>query len=206
MLRGLFPSDANATSQRSGWIHPPPSALSPPASSTPSPGGLSFHTSPASPGSDDRTEAAFKYISPTAQDILFRGIDGIECEEFIFAVRKWAWTSGNHQDDRWIADFAVTCFMGDALRWLLSLPDETQESWKALQKALIARYPAPEDRMSSTMSFVPTPAAAAPILLNAHRNLNTVAAGPPPQPTLPRPFASDYRGAVRLSASGNLTF
>jgi len=42
-----------------------------------------------------------------------------------------------------MADFAATCFVGDALRWYDSLDDEVQENWKLLQRALLTKYPPP---------------------------------------------------------------
>ncbi|KAG8892242.1 hypothetical protein FRB99_002855, partial [Tulasnella sp. 403] len=73
------------------------------------------------------------------QFIIFEGIDGIECEDFIHLVRRRAYLEG--RDNEWIVNYAATCLVGDALRWYLGLDEEVQEDWRLLQKALIAKYP-----------------------------------------------------------------
>lgn len=77
-------------------------------------------------------------------DIVFKGLDGTECEAFIRAVRKAAFSQGKQRDAQWMADFAETCFEGEALRWHQTLSDEVQTDWKLLQPALLAKYPAAE--------------------------------------------------------------
>ncbi|KAG8943837.1 hypothetical protein FRC04_002460 [Tulasnella sp. 424] len=70
----------------------------------------------------------------------FRGTDAKECEEFIAAVVKHAYNQGKLRDDEWIADFAASCFVHDALRWWSWLDEETQGSWKMLRQAMFSRY------------------------------------------------------------------
>lgn len=73
--------------------------------------------------------------------IIFRGIDGDECEEFIVAIREWAFDQGKSQDYTWLANFASTCFVGYALRWHISLDKTTRSDWALLEQALIEAYP-----------------------------------------------------------------
>ncbi|KAG8943833.1 hypothetical protein FRC04_002456 [Tulasnella sp. 424] len=70
----------------------------------------------------------------------FRGTDAKECEEFIAAVVKHAYNQGKLRDDGWIADFAASCFVHDALRWWSWLDEEIQGSWKLLRQAMFSRY------------------------------------------------------------------
>jgi len=83
----------------------------------------------------------FRYISPTSPVVVFQGVDGTECEEFVYAIRNWAFIEGKYHDDAWMADLASSRFLGNAIRWAVTLPDKTLKSWKLLQKALIAKYP-----------------------------------------------------------------
>ena len=39
-----------------------------------------------------------------------------------------------------MADEAAACLSGNVLHWFESLDDETQESWKLLRRALLARW------------------------------------------------------------------
>ncbi|KAG8948353.1 hypothetical protein FRC04_009849 [Tulasnella sp. 424] len=70
----------------------------------------------------------------------FRGTDAKECKEFIAAVVKHAYSQGKLRDDEWIADFAASCFVDDALGWWSWLDEETQGSWKLLRQAMLTRY------------------------------------------------------------------
>lgn len=71
---------------------------------------------------------------------VFRGEDATECEAFLNAVARQALSLGKQRDDQWVADFAASCFTHNALRWLNSLDDETQRSWKLLRNAMLSRY------------------------------------------------------------------
>ncbi|KAG9042382.1 hypothetical protein FS837_010949 [Tulasnella sp. UAMH 9824] len=59
---------------------------------------------------------------------------------------------GKQDDNRWIAQYAATCFIKDALRWFEDLDEEVQNDWRLLRKAMLAKWPAPGGRksMSST--------------------------------------------------------
>lgn len=73
--------------------------------------------------------------------IIFRGVDGDECEDFIVAIREFAFDQGKSQDYAWLANFASTCFVGSALRWHISLDKTARSDWALLEQALIEAYP-----------------------------------------------------------------
>ncbi|KAG8896589.1 hypothetical protein FRB99_008822 [Tulasnella sp. 403] len=106
----------------------------------------------------------FRYRRP------FSGSGGEECEEFISAVRHYAFELGKQRDNQWIADFASTAFSGDALRWFMTLDVTVQGDWRLLAKALLEKYsslpesPRVHRRMTLPSAMIPTPAAAAPTL------------------------------------------
>ncbi|KAG8976288.1 hypothetical protein FRC05_004204 [Tulasnella sp. 425] len=45
-------------------------------------------------------------------------------------------------DEKWITNYAASCMSGRALRWHISLEKDVKTSWDALQKAMIAQWPA----------------------------------------------------------------
>lgn len=109
-----------------------------------------------------------------ASRIIFRGTNSDECEDFISAVRLKALAENKHRDNQWIAYFASSCFVGDALYWYESLDESIQEDWKQLRPALLERFgrksrPAtspssPSIHPSSVLlNTIPTPAAAPPV-------------------------------------------
>lgn len=55
-----------------------------------------------------------------------------------------------------MADYAATCFEGDALAWYTELEDEVQESWKKLRTNLLRKYP-PVSGSSNPLFTVPHP-------------------------------------------------
>ncbi|KAG8893508.1 hypothetical protein FRB99_001898, partial [Tulasnella sp. 403] len=68
-------------------------------------------------------------------------------------VRRYAFTSGKYDDDRWTAQLVAACFTGKALRWHARLSPEVRGSWSLLEQALLDHH-AEEERI------IPTPAAA----------------------------------------------
>ncbi|KAG8941872.1 hypothetical protein FRC04_004049 [Tulasnella sp. 424] len=78
-------------------------------------------------------------------DIVFMGRDGYECEEFIRAIHKVAYAAGKIRDDAWMADLALACFSGKALRFYQSLGPEVQCNWQLLRPALLTKYARPDD-------------------------------------------------------------
>lgn len=73
--------------------------------------------------------------------------DGQNCEDFILKIRRYAFSQGKEEDDRWTANYAATCIAGDALRWFEGLDSETQTSWRLLRRALLAHHPNSTDRV-----------------------------------------------------------
>lgn len=106
---------------------------------------------------------------PTSE-ILFYGRNGEEAEEFVRAVRKWGFTNEKLANSKALADFASTCFTGAALRWYETLDESTKRDWDILRKAILLQYPhakSVEHSFIDQSPFVPTPAAAPPLFVNA---------------------------------------
>lgn len=103
----------------------------------------------------------------------FTGSDGAEAEVFIQCIRKRAFdqvrlkisglncfwdphaerlslVKGKQDDNRWIAQYAATCFIKEALRWFEDLDEEMQNDWRLLRKAMLAKWPAPGGRKSTS--------------------------------------------------------
>ncbi len=72
--------------------------------------------------------------------LIFEGVDGAECEQFIQAIRQHAFAAGRSRDSEWIVDFVATCFTGSALRWYETLSSEVQRNWDLLRNALLSHY------------------------------------------------------------------
>lgn len=72
---------------------------------------------------------------------LFYGHSCQEAEQFVFSVRQRIRDAGKHQDNDWIITFVSDCFVGNALRWHVSLDSGIREDWKLLQVAILAQYP-----------------------------------------------------------------
>ncbi|KAG8892241.1 hypothetical protein FRB99_002854 [Tulasnella sp. 403] len=89
---------------------------------------------------------------------LFEGGNSTECDQFIRYVRMQALRSGKAHDKDWAANFAAACLGGEALRWYLTLDEQTQDDWKELQKVLVQRF----SSAKPLASIVPSPAAAVP--------------------------------------------
>lgn len=88
----------------------------------------------------------------------FYGRSGEEAEKFVQLVYDRAVDAGKQKDNKWIADFVITCFKGGALRWFCSLDPDVQNDWRLLQEAIFKQYPA--DDVSALQRTTPTPAAA----------------------------------------------
>lgn len=101
--------------------------------------------------------------------------------------RKWGFENEKLANSKALADFASTCFTGAALRWYETLDESTKRDWDVLRKAILLQYPHTksvensfidqrfvESRLILPLSlkypsspFVPTPAAAPPLFVNA---------------------------------------
>ncbi|KAG8948968.1 hypothetical protein FRC04_009169 [Tulasnella sp. 424] len=124
---------------------PPPYAetaelLSERPSSTPLPS-----SAPAASPPIERPDIVFS-PSDSSVHFSFHGQDAEECRQFIQAVRRFGFQQGRQHDDPFMADYAVTCFQGAALDWQLELDEETNGSWRLLQKALKEKYLTPSSR------------------------------------------------------------
>lgn len=75
----------------------------------------------------------------------FKGIDGAECEAFIFAMRERIFEEGRDDDHSWGARYVATRFEGAALRWHASLEPGVRNDWEQLQQAMFEQYPSSED-------------------------------------------------------------
>ncbi|KAG8893293.1 hypothetical protein FRB99_002071, partial [Tulasnella sp. 403] len=75
-------------------------------------------------------------------DIVFKGVDGSECERFIRAVKIQAREQNKLRDERWILDLVEVSFEGNALRWFTKLDPAVRSNWDLLQEALLDRFPA----------------------------------------------------------------
>ncbi|KAG9034507.1 hypothetical protein FS837_002190, partial [Tulasnella sp. UAMH 9824] len=71
----------------------------------------------------------------------FYGKSGEEAEEFVHAVRRRARDVGKQKDGEWITTIVYDCFVGDALRWYLSLDSRVRGDWEMLQVAILVQWP-----------------------------------------------------------------
>ncbi|KIO30385.1 hypothetical protein M407DRAFT_20458 [Tulasnella calospora MUT 4182] len=111
---------------------------------------------------------------------LFHGHSGEEAEQFVFSVRRRIRGAGKQKDNDWVIDFVSDCFVGDALRWHVSLDSSIREDWKLLEVAILAQYP--RDGQSGPVLKMPVPPLAAA----------------PPQNT-------KSRGRIRISKNNDTT-
>lgn len=124
-------------------------------------------------------------------DLCFRGLDGEECMGFIRQVRRKALEVGKSRDKEWMADYAVSCFADDALKWSMKVQHNVLEDWDVLQRSLMEKYC--NDRVASVQpDSVPA-------------GTTTAAAPPPPGPSAaptvtPTTNALTMTGFVRVVA------
>ena len=78
---------------------------------------------------------------PDARTLRFRGISGVECENFVQSVRFIALTEDKEDDDQWMLDFATARLSSKALRWHSRLDREIRKNWDLLVQALMDEYP-----------------------------------------------------------------
>lgn len=95
---------------------------------------------------DVHPDPRFKYVPLGTDHPIFHGIDGVEAEEWVCAVRHKALSLGRQRDNDWVADFASTCLAGDALRWYENLDEDVQGDWRKLRLAILTQWPAPSRR------------------------------------------------------------
>ncbi|KIO15725.1 hypothetical protein M407DRAFT_34685 [Tulasnella calospora MUT 4182] len=76
-----------------------------------------------------------------APDIVFRGTDGMEAEEFIAAIEQLAFTEGWSEDQKRMLIFARSCLRHKALRWFARLDPSKKNDWDLFVEALFDQYP-----------------------------------------------------------------
>ncbi|KIO23600.1 hypothetical protein M407DRAFT_26972 [Tulasnella calospora MUT 4182] len=79
-------------------------------------------------------------------NIVFRGIDGNECEAFIAAIRDRAFAQGMDEGDYWMLRYATSRLRGKAMRWHAKLEPSLRKDWDLFLQALFEEYPLVEDR------------------------------------------------------------
>lgn len=95
----------------------------------------------------------------SAADLVFRGIDGTEAEEFIAAIQELAFAEGWSQDRERMLLFARSRLRHKALRWFATLDPSIENDWKLFIEALFSRYPpieAPREAGISTPEWSST--------------------------------------------------
>lgn len=73
--------------------------------------------------------------------LIFKGIDGSECEDFIASLEELAFAEGWSQDRQRMILYARSRLRGDALRWFATLDPSIQGDWNLFLQALLNRYP-----------------------------------------------------------------
>lgn len=73
--------------------------------------------------------------------ITFGGLPTESSSAFVQSVQRVGFQQGKGRDDGWMAEYAATCFEGDALTWYSELDDEIQDSWKKLRANVLRKYP-----------------------------------------------------------------
>ena len=99
------------------------------------------------------------YYAPEGSGrIVFRGLNGTEAEEFVYMVRLRALAVRKVRDKDWMADYAGSCFIGNALRWYGTLEEEIQSDWNRLYRAILQQYPPSEvDEEQQSRYMAPYP-------------------------------------------------
>lgn len=72
--------------------------------------------------------------------ITFSGSADDSPSGFVRSVQRIGFQQGKARDDEWMADYASTCFQGDALYWYCGLPGDIQGSWKELRSSFLKQY------------------------------------------------------------------
>lgn len=78
--------------------------------------------------------------TPMAPWITFSGSADDSPSGFVRSVQRIGFQQGKARDDEWMADYASTCFQGDALYWYCGLPGDIQGSWKELRSSFLKQY------------------------------------------------------------------
>ncbi|KAG8978325.1 hypothetical protein FRB90_008442, partial [Tulasnella sp. 427] len=81
------------------------------------------------------------YEAPRPPQLQFKGESEAECKEFVHQIRQRGFVEGKEHDSGWMVRQAFPCFVGKALKWHASLPSDVQNSWKALERAILLDFP-----------------------------------------------------------------
>lgn len=82
-------------------------------------------------------------VENASDNLVFRGIDGNEAEEFVNLILARARAAGRLRESDWIADQARACFVEDALWWSEMLTENTKSDWVLLEQAIVTQWPQP---------------------------------------------------------------
>ncbi|KAG8896734.1 hypothetical protein FRC01_011641, partial [Tulasnella sp. 417] len=70
----------------------------------------------------------------------FNGVDGLGHQDFLQKIRHEAFKQGKTRDNTWMADLTALHLSGEALTWFETLPDDVQQNWNQLKRAIIQKY------------------------------------------------------------------
>ncbi|KIO31366.1 hypothetical protein M407DRAFT_19739 [Tulasnella calospora MUT 4182] len=90
--------------------------------------------------------SGIKPSDPPEPEIVFRGTDGNECEDFVAAIRQYALAQRKEGDNYWMLQYATTRLRGKALRWHAELDPMIRRDWDLFVRALFKEYPFVEER------------------------------------------------------------
>ncbi|KAG8923590.1 hypothetical protein FRC00_006056 [Tulasnella sp. 408] len=79
-------------------------------------------------------------IPEMEEEFSFNGAEGLGHQDFLQQIRRIAFKEGKTRDNVWMADLAVLHLSGEALTWFETLPDEVQQNWNNLRRAIIQKY------------------------------------------------------------------
>lgn len=136
-------------------------------------------------------------------DIVFRGIDGNECEAFIVAIRDLAFAKGKAEDRQWMLQYATTRLRYKALRWHARLDPSAQNDWYLFVQALFGEYPLVEEQDevgTATPVWSSTTFSPAPSVTTLPRNNSPTARLAGTEPSLP----GTVQSAVSLPSGGEV--
>ncbi|KAG8982865.1 hypothetical protein FRB90_006491, partial [Tulasnella sp. 427] len=95
----------------------------------------------AEPASENITPVCSGYQVPQSLELQFKGESETESQEFIRRIRQRGVAEGRENDSEWMIRLVHPCFVGKALKWHASLPMDVQNSWKALERAILLDFP-----------------------------------------------------------------
>ncbi|KAG8947276.1 hypothetical protein FRC04_010852 [Tulasnella sp. 424] len=90
-------------------------------------------------------------------NIIFKGIDGNECEEFVAALEDLAYAEGWTEDRRRMLFFARSRLRNAALRWFARLDSSVKNDWDLFVQALFDQYPPVMNPPNSSEVGIATP-------------------------------------------------